>query len=220
MEPAEYEAWYQTARGKWIADIEWKSLLDLMQPKADTTLLDVGCGTGYFSRRFAAIGINVTGLDPNQAVLAFARQQNEGINYLQANALALPFPDDSFDYVSAITSLCFVEPPGQALQEMWRVAKQGLLLGVLNKHSLLYWQKRHSKSYAGARWDQIKLVKRWAEALDPEPSRISVSNGVLVAGHGKFSRLAEMTLRKWLPFGAFIAAYIEKSPISIIDIGG
>ena len=220
MEPAECEAWYQTARGKLIADIEWKLLLDLMQPKADTTLLDVGCGTGYFSRRFAEIGLNVTGLDPNQAVLAFARQQNEGINYLQANALALPFSSDSFDYVSALTSLCFVEPPEQALQEMWRVAKQGLLLGVLNKHSLLYWQKRHSKSYGGARWDQIISVKRWAEALDPETSRISVFNGVLVAGYGKFSRLAEMILRKWLPFGAFIAAYIEKPPISIIDISG
>ena len=35
MEPAECEAWYQTARGKWIADIEWKLLLDLMQPKAE-----------------------------------------------------------------------------------------------------------------------------------------------------------------------------------------
>ena len=213
MEPAECEAWYQTARGKWIADIEWKLLLDLMQPKADTTLLDVRCGTGYFSRRFAEIGLNVTGLDPNQAVLAFARQQNEGINYLQANALALPFSSDSFDYVSALTSLCFVEPPEQALQEMWRVAKQGLLLGVLNKHSLLYWQKRHSKSYAGARWDQITTLKKWAKMLAPEPCRVSMSNGVLVAGSGKLSRLMERTLGSMLPFGAFIAMYIKKSPV-------
>jgi SAM-dependent methyltransferase len=213
MDPAEYEAWYQTARGKWIAGIEWKLLFNLMHPDANRTLLDVGCGTGHFSRRFVEAGLSVTGLDPNQAALAYARQQGNQINYLQANALSLPFLNNSFDYVSAITSLCFVEPPEQALQEMWRVTRQGLLLGVLNQHSLLYWQKRHSKSYAGARWDQITTLKKWAKMLSPEPCRISVSNGVLVAGSGKLSRLMERTLGSMLPFGAFIAMYIKKSPV-------
>ena len=212
MEPAEYEAWYHSARGKWIAGVEWKLLLDLLQPGVGNTLLDVGCGTGYFSRRFANMGLKVTALDPNQAALDYARQQGENVHYLSANALSLPFPKDSFDYVSAITSLCFVESPQQALQEMWRVTRRGLLLGLLNKHSLLYWQKRHSRSYAGARWDRITVVKKWVETLEPEPSRISVSNGVLVAGSGKLSVLAERTLGKLLPFGAFIAMYIEKSP--------
>ena len=212
MEPAEYEAWYLTTRGKWIAGVEWKLLLDLMQPKADTTLLDVGCGTGYFSRRFAEAGLSVTALDSDQATVGYARQQSEEVDYLTANALSLPFPNNSFDFVSAITSLCFVEPPQQALQEMWRVTRRGLLLGLLNKHSLLYWQKRHSRSYAGARWDRIAVVKNWAETLDPEPCRISVSNGVLVAESGKLSMLVERILGSFLPFGAFIAMYIEKSP--------
>mgnify|MGYP001817534815 FL=1 len=200
------------ARGKWIAGIEWKLLLDLMQPKADTTLLDVGCGTGHFSRRFADMGLNVTAVDSHQAALDYARQQSEEVHYLPANALSLPFSNDSFDYVSAITSLCFVEPPQQALQEMWRVTRRGLLLGLLNNHSLLYWQKRHSQNYAGARWDRVTVAKKWAKSLEPEPCRISVSNGVLVAGSGKLSMLAERTLGSFLPFGAFIAMYIEKSP--------
>ena len=212
MDPAEYEAWYHSTRGKWIAGIEWKLLLDLLRPGTDLTLLDVGCGTGYFSRRFAEIGLNVTALDPDLATLTYARQQGGGINFLQADALALPFSNDSFDYVSAITSLCFVQPPEQALSEIWRVARQGILLGLLNKHSLLYWQKRHSQSYAGARWDQITTIKSWAKKLEPEPSHISVSNGVLVAGNGQLSMLAERTVGKLLPFGAFIAMYIEKSP--------
>ena len=211
MEPAKYEAWYHTARGKWIAGVEWNLLIGLMQASAGNTLLDVGCGTGHFSRRFAEIGLKVTALDSDQVALDYARQQSEDIHYLHATALSLPFSNDSFDYVSAITSLCFVEPPQQALQEMWRVTRRGLLLGLLNKHSLLYWQKRHSRSYAGSRWDRIAVVKKWAKSLDPEPSRISVSNGVLVAGSGKFSRLVENSLGILLPFGAFIAAYIEKS---------
>jgi len=211
MDPADYEAWYQTARGKWIAGIEWKLLFNLIRPDANRTLLDVGCGTGHFTRRFAAAGLSVTGVDPNQAALAYACQQDGDIEYLQADALFLPFSSGSFDYVSAITSLCFVEPPQQALQEMWRVTRRGLLLGVLNEHSLLYWQKRHSKSYMGARWDRIATIKTWVKKLDPEPCRISVSNGVLVAGSGNFSRLIERTLGSILPFGAFIAMYIKKS---------
>lgn len=212
MDPAEYEAWYHTVRGKWIADIEWKLLLNLMQPKANTTLLDVGCGTGHFSRRFAETGLHVTALDPNQAALVYARRQGMGIDYLQADALSLPFSHNAFDYVSAITSLCFVALPEQALQEMWRVTKRGLLLGILNKHSLLYLQKRHSKSYAGARWERLTTVKHWVKKLEPEPFRYSMSDGVLVAGGGKVVRLVEQTLGKFLPFGAFIALYVEKSP--------
>ena len=201
MEPAEYEAWYHTTRGKWIAGVEWNLLIGLLQPGVGNTLLDVGCGTGYFSRRFAGIGLNVTALDSNQAALDYARQQSEEVHYLPANALSLPFSNDSFDYVSAITSLCFVASPQPALQEMWRVARRGVFLGLLNKHSLLYWQKRHSQNYTGARWDRITVVKKWAKSLEPEPSRISVSNGVLMAGSGKLSMLVERTLGSLLPFG-------------------
>ena len=213
MDPANYEAWYHTARGKWISDIEWELLINLLQPDTDTTLLDVGCGTGYFSRRFAGKGLNVTAMDSNQAAVIYARRQGEGIHYLQADALALPFANDSFDYVSAITSLCFVEPPGQALGEMWRVTRRGLLLGLLNKYSLLHWQKRDSMSYAGARWDRIKSATQWAQMLEPAPRRISVSNGVLMASSSKLARLTETILGSFLPFGAFIAMYIEKQHV-------
>jgi len=212
MEPSEYEAWYHTTRGKWIAGIEWNLLLGLLQPEVGKTLLDVGCGTGYFSRRFVEMGLSITALDPNQAALIYAQQQGKGIHYLQANALSLPFASDSFDYVSAITSLCFVDPPEQALQEMWRVSRRGLVLGLLNKHSLLCWQKRHSQGYAGARWDNIGSVKKWAGTLNPKPCRIATATSVIMPKGGILSRSIEKLLGSILPFGAFIAVYIEKSP--------
>jgi len=217
VKPSEYEAWYHTARGKWIAGVEWNLLIDLLQPGVGKTLLDVGCGTGHFSRRFANTGLGVTALDPNQAALAYASQQGNEISYLQANALSLPFASDSFDYVSAITSLCFVEPAEQALQGMWRVSRRGLLLGLLNKHSLLYWQKRHSLSYAGARWDYINSVTKWAGTLNPKPCRIATATGVIMPGGGVLSRLSEKLLGATLPFGAFIAVYIEKPPEYLRD---
>jgi len=217
VKPSEYEAWYHTARGKWIAGVEWSLLIELLQPGIGTTLLDVGSGTGYFSRCFVEAGLSVTALDPNRAALTYARQQGEKVNYLQADALFLPFASESFDYVSAITSLCFVEPAEQALQEMWRVSRRGLLLGLLNKQSLLYWQKRHSQSYAGARWDHVNTVTKWAGTLNPKPCRIATATGVMMSGGGLFSRLGEKLLSATLPFGAFIAVYIEKPPECLQD---
>ena len=92
------------------------------------------------------------------------------------------------------------------------MTRRGLVLGLLNKYSLLYWQKCYSNSYKGARWDRINTLRKWVDNLEPKPVRVLYSNGVLLAKGGKLSRLMENTLAKLLPFGAFIAMYIEKSP--------
>ena len=87
-------------------------LIYLLQPAPGASLLDVGCGTGYFSRRFAAAGLRVTGIDPDRAAIGFAREQDTGtVSYLIGSANALPFPDQAFDYCTAITSLCFIAIP-------------------------------------------------------------------------------------------------------------
>ena len=65
MNPADYDAWYYTPRGRWIGDTEYALATRLLAPQAGDSLLDVGCGTGWFTRRAAADGLLVTGLDPN-----------------------------------------------------------------------------------------------------------------------------------------------------------
>lgn len=58
--------------------------------------------------------------------------------------MALPFADAQFDLGSFITTLEFVADPEKALAEAVRVARQGPLLGVLNRHSLLARRRRTS----------------------------------------------------------------------------
>ena len=210
MNPGEYEAWYQTARGCWIAGREFDLILRQLDAPAGATLLDVGCGTGHFSRRFAAIGLRVTGLDPDTAMLEHAHGLGGGVNYLPGTGTALPFGDNAYDYVTAVTSLCFIADPERALREMWRVARRTVLLGLLNRRSLLHRQKHGRGDYRGARWDTLADVRRWARQLEPAP-RVTARSAVFMPGGGAFARAAEAVLPSVLPWGAFLAVVLRKS---------
>ena len=96
-DPADYEAWCHTPRGAWIADTEYHLLIKMLRPVQGSTLLDVGCGTGYFCRRFANAGLKVHGLDPDVSMLTHAHSLDSNIKYLLGEATALPFADHHFD---------------------------------------------------------------------------------------------------------------------------
>jgi SAM-dependent methyltransferase len=209
MNPGDYEAWYQTARGSWIAGCEFDLMMRLMNPPASATLLDVGCGTGHFSRRFAAAGLRVAGLDPDPAMLEQARGLGGGVNYRLGTGTELSFGDNAYDYVTAVTSLCFIADPERALREMWRAARRAVLLGLLNRRSLLYRQKRDRGAYRGARWDKSVDVRRWARQLEPAP-RVTIRSTVFLPGGSAFARAAEAVLPGILPWGAFLAVVLRK----------
>lgn len=215
LDPAAYEAWYHSRRGAWIGNIELALMLELMQPSDGATLLDVGSGTGYFSRRFAATGLRVIGIEPNVAMLHYARDRQGPVAYLKGTAARLPFADASIDYVTAVTSLCFIDNPARALSAMWRVAKRGVLLGLLNKTSLLYRRKHGNSGYRGARWDRIDDVYGWAEGLSPAPARITGGSCVFFPDGSIGGRFMERFLPTQLPWGGFLAIYLQK-PVTIV----
>jgi ubiquinone/menaquinone biosynthesis C-methylase UbiE len=138
MRPEQYDAWYRTPRGAWIGDVEYRLLVDLLQPRPGETLLDVGCGTGWFTRRFAReAGMQATGLDPDDDWLAYAQAQaRPGERFVQGRAERLSFPDRSVDCTTCITALCFVAGQEQALREMLRVTRRRIVLGLLNRARL------------------------------------------------------------------------------------
>ena len=96
-----------------------------------SAVLDVGCGTGYFSR-FIAKGrpkAHVTGIEYEQKFIEYARKNAENnkldITFVQGDALNLPFEDETFDAVTSHTFLTSVSEPEIALDEMIRVCKKG-----------------------------------------------------------------------------------------------
>jgi ubiquinone/menaquinone biosynthesis C-methylase UbiE len=87
-------------------------------------VLDVACGTGVVSRAAATrVGSTgqVVGTDVNEQMLAVARDAGDGVDFREADAAKLPFPDGAFDAVICQQGLQFVPDPRAACQEMRRV---------------------------------------------------------------------------------------------------
>ena len=95
-------------------------------PHQQTSLLDLGCGEGYYTGRLASSNphLVVNGLDISKTAVRLASKRNKQIEFCVASAFELPFADLSFDAVLRIYA------PSQA-EELARVLKtDGLLITV------------------------------------------------------------------------------------------
>jgi SAM-dependent methyltransferase len=171
---AGYEEWYSAA-GKRAADEEKQVLSGLLEAFSEVqTVLEVGCGTGHFARWLGSLGPAVVGLDLSHAMLAEARRL-QSPSCVRGDAQVLPFESRSFDLVALITTLEFVEDPLGVLKEAARVARKGLLLGVLNRWSLLALRRRLSR----------RALWRSARPLSPLQLRHLVQQSVGERGQGR-----------------------------------
>ena len=96
-------------------------------------VLDVGCGSGRFSEVIAKWGGRVVSLDYSVAIDEAKKNLNNlGLNadFVQGDALSLPFPDNTFDAVFSIGVLQHTADPLLALREMCRVLRPGGLIGL------------------------------------------------------------------------------------------
>jgi demethylmenaquinone methyltransferase / 2-methoxy-6-polyprenyl-1,4-benzoquinol methylase len=114
--------------------IKWrKDTMRRMNVKSGSKALDVCCGTGDWTIALAeAVGPSgeVTGLDFSQNMLNVGIEKVKSlglkqVNLIHGNAMELPFPDNSFDYVTIGFGLRNVPDYLQVLKEMNRVLKPG-----------------------------------------------------------------------------------------------
>lgn len=122
----------------------WKQMtVKWSNAKPGDTCLDLCCGSGdlaqMLARRVGATG-KVFGVDFSSAQLAIARQRLQTlyppipIDWIQADALNLPFPDNHFDAATMGYGLRNVTDIPRALQQLHRVLKGGAKAAILDFH--------------------------------------------------------------------------------------
>ncbi len=94
-------------------------------PQPGERILDLAAGTGTSSQALADQGPTVVAADLSYGMLAQGRKQYPAIDFVNADALCLPFADETFDAVTISYGLRNVEDTVAALREMLRVTKPG-----------------------------------------------------------------------------------------------
>jgi ubiquinone/menaquinone biosynthesis C-methylase UbiE len=141
-----YELWYETRRGRRAERAERAILEWLLAPfPAPRSLLEVGCGTGHFTRWLMTRNLTAIGLDRSPAMIAAARRLAPDLPLVIGDGHALPFRAGAFDLVAFIVTLEFLADAGRALVEAVRVARQGVVVLALNRWSLGALSRRHGR---------------------------------------------------------------------------
>lgn len=126
---------------------QWGEVIaDMVGVAPGHRVLDVACGTGVLACAAAErVGPDgaVTGLDPNDEMLAVARGKSARIEWQDGRAESLPFAEASFDRVASQFGLMFFEDKAAGLGEMMRVLRPGGRLVVAVCDAL-----DHSPGYA------------------------------------------------------------------------
>jgi demethylmenaquinone methyltransferase/2-methoxy-6-polyprenyl-1,4-benzoquinol methylase len=94
-------------------------------------VLDVCCGTGDLAVAAAEAGGRVTGVDFSEPMLERARRKSPSIEWVQGDALALPFEGGTFDALTVGFGVRNLEDERRGLAELRRVLRPGGRLGVL-----------------------------------------------------------------------------------------
>ena len=120
--------WYTRTRRNDMQDFRREAVAAARRLRSGSDVLEVAPGPGFFSIELARLGdFRITGLDISQTLVGIARQnaRNAGatVDFRLGNASAMPFDDESFDFVYCSAAFKNFSEPVKALDEMHRVLR-------------------------------------------------------------------------------------------------
>lgn len=172
----EYAEYYACAAQARLAarptDLNRAGLEFILSNIVGGTCLDAGCGRGYLSKRLAAAGRTVYGLDiemPENYLDA------DGYTFVQGSIEEIPFPDDYFDTVISAHVLEHVRDLDKSTSELLRVAKERLLIVLPRQREYRYVADLHVRYFPYAYNVQMALPVK-----DAVVTRVGSDWGILI----------------------------------------
>ncbi len=122
--------WYTRTRSNDIEDFRREAAAVAKQLRSGSDVLELAPGPGFFSIELAKLGdFRISGLDISRTLVEIAtlnaRNAGAAVDFRQGNASAMPFDDESFDFVYCSAAFKNFSEPVMALDEMHRVLRRG-----------------------------------------------------------------------------------------------
>ncbi|MEV0227610.1 class I SAM-dependent methyltransferase [Streptomyces sp. NPDC050704] len=140
-------------------------------PRHGLTALDVGCGTGRFARRVAALGYEVDAVDPSAEVIAVAEGIGQGPRFRQLDAADADLPKGHYDVITCLASLHHM-PFGTVTRFRQALAPGGVLLVLGCYAGITWWDVAAVPANAVARAG-VSVAER-LRGVEPPPLRAPV----------------------------------------------
>ena len=148
----EFDEWAKAGRGEEMEDHHLPitaPVLPLMSIKPTDRVLDLGCGSGWLSRRIVRLVPegSVVGVDIAEEMLHRARAASSGyanLNFMEGSADRIPCDDRSFDKIISVESAYYWPDPAASVREMFRVLDAGGSAWILINY---YLENPHSQQW-------------------------------------------------------------------------
>lgn len=111
----------------WNHNAHYHRYLISQIPKQSRQVLEIGCGTGRFSRLLAQHAEKVLAIDLSPVMIRVARERSKlypNIDFVNVDVMAYQFPDNQFDYIATLTTLHHL-PIGTILKKIRTALKPG-----------------------------------------------------------------------------------------------
>lgn len=182
VEHAEYELMHRIELGYWWFLGRRGHALRLLERwtrgARSLSILDVGCGTGANLLSFRKFG-RVTGCDIAPEAIAFCRSRDIAEAVLQPEPDRLPFPDASFDLITALDVIEHIRDDAAMLREMFRVLKPGGAAFFTTPAFPALWSVHDESLHHMRRYRRRELVDKFV-AAGFAAEQVTYLNGLLL----------------------------------------
>ncbi|MEK7610313.1 MAG: class I SAM-dependent methyltransferase [Patescibacteria group bacterium] len=197
-------------------EIRAPALLAILGDAGGKSVLDLGCGDGYYSRLLAEKGARVVGVDFSEISIGIAmkheKQKSLGIKYIQTDITsAFPLEDCSFDAVVADMVLVTISSQNlliNTISEVRRVLKKGGMVLISDGHPVDFARKDRSGHYVATYTQGTNYF------TSPAPYKVRLEIGSRSVEWTNYHRTLGDLINPWIENDFTLIGVIEPKPTS------